>query len=258
MTTPPPIPETSAEPGRAALLVAHPGHELLLHHWMECARPVVFALTDGSGGSGRGRLERSAGIIRAAGGTIGSVFGMASDRSWYEAILEGDRRPFDEAAEGIAGACARHGVTRLVVDAFELFNPMHDLAAALAREIARRLRAAGGEIDLLDYPVERPDLPRDPPATTISLDERALERKRAAARSFEELEAEVAHHGRNPEAHATERLYRVRTPAAWPERPPGEVFYEVFGRRRITEGRYRRLITWRDHVRPLVVALGGE
>ena len=29
---------------KAALIVAHPGHELRVHHWMELARPLVLVL----------------------------------------------------------------------------------------------------------------------------------------------------------------------------------------------------------------------
>src|SRR5438034_752023 len=31
---------------RAALFIAHPGHELLVHGWLELVRPFVFVLTD--------------------------------------------------------------------------------------------------------------------------------------------------------------------------------------------------------------------
>jgi hypothetical protein len=33
--------------GKAALVVAHPGHELRVFHWLRLARPCVFVLTDG-------------------------------------------------------------------------------------------------------------------------------------------------------------------------------------------------------------------
>src|SRR5207253_5484219 len=33
--------------GRAALVIAHPGHELRVYHWLRLARPSVFILTDG-------------------------------------------------------------------------------------------------------------------------------------------------------------------------------------------------------------------
>lgn len=45
------------------LIMAHPGHELLLYHWLEIARPTVFALSDGSGGTQLPRAEHSKAII---------------------------------------------------------------------------------------------------------------------------------------------------------------------------------------------------
>lgn len=50
---------------KAALVVAHPGHELLVHHWMETAKPLVLVLTDGS--------------VRAISAPTGST---ARPRSW--------------------------------------------------------------------------------------------------------------------------------------------------------------------------------
>src|ERR1700755_481943 len=63
----------------AALVVAHPGHELRLYRWLEIARPLVCGVTDGSG-SGRARLQSSTEILDAIGCTAGSVMGAVSDR----------------------------------------------------------------------------------------------------------------------------------------------------------------------------------
>ncbi|TIU68722.1 MAG: hypothetical protein E5W25_11970, partial [Mesorhizobium sp.] len=52
---------------KAALVVAHPGHELRVHHWMETAKPLVLVLTDGSGHLGVGRLDRTAEVLAGAG-----------------------------------------------------------------------------------------------------------------------------------------------------------------------------------------------
>lgn len=41
---------------RAGLMIAHPGHELLVHGWLEVAHPRVFVLTDGSGRCAQSRL----------------------------------------------------------------------------------------------------------------------------------------------------------------------------------------------------------
>ena len=39
----------TSEDACTALVIGHPGHELLVHGWLEVARPIVFVFTDGSG-----------------------------------------------------------------------------------------------------------------------------------------------------------------------------------------------------------------
>lgn len=74
----------------AFLVVAHPGHELLLHDWMERLKPQVCVLTDGSGGQGPARLNETVRVVEATGASVGPVFGVAPDRSFYQAILRRD------------------------------------------------------------------------------------------------------------------------------------------------------------------------
>ena len=242
---------------RAVLVVAHPGHELLLHHWLERARPIVCALTDGSGGHAQDRSARSRGIIESAGGEIGPVFGAASDRVWYRAILDGDRRPFDSAAARIAEVCAAQGVTQIVADAFEFFNPMHDLCSCLAQHVSAQLQGLAA-IELLTYPIERPDLLQTDPAHVFALDDAALGRKLAAAADYYELTSEVERRRiAAVENVAVERLFAVDTSRVWPRVPPEQPFYERFGRERIGRGTYAELITYASHVRPLAVMLTG-
>jgi hypothetical protein len=35
--------------GKTAVIVAHPGHEMVVYHWMERHRPLYFCLTNGAG-----------------------------------------------------------------------------------------------------------------------------------------------------------------------------------------------------------------
>src|SRR5262245_42393901 len=168
--------EAAVTSPRAALIVAHPGHELLLHHWLERAHPIVCALTDGSGSHAHDRSGRSRRIIESVGAQIGPVFGARTDRDWYRAILAGDRRLFDAAAARIVDVCRLQAVTQIVADPFELFNPMHDLCSCLAQRVATQLEGSSA-VELLTYPIERPDMLRARPAYTIALDDKALRRK---------------------------------------------------------------------------------
>ena len=240
-----------------ALVLAHPGHELLLHHFLERHRPLVFVLTDGSGGEGEDRSDFSRRVIEAAGARIGCVFGPAPDRAWYGAILEGDPRPFLAARAAILQACLQAGVERLVCDPIEQFNPMHDLCAILAGSVAHELaRTLGREVPVYDYPVEvdwsgqRCDL-------ELTLAPDALARKIAAADAYYPLAAEVEARA-GSSSFTVERLRRADPSQSWPAQPDREAFYETFGRRRLAEGVYDRLITYAGHVRPIAMALASS
>jgi hypothetical protein len=243
---------------RAALIVAHPGHELLLHHWLERAQPMVCALTDGSGSRAQDRSGRSKAIIERAGAQVGPVFAAATDREWYGAILSGDRRLFDCAAATIAEMCCTQGVTQIVADPLEFFNPMHDLCSCLAQNVSMRLQRCSRAVELLTYPIERPDLFSAAPDHAYALDEAAVGRKLDAAAEYLELTVEVARRRLEAiENHALERLFVVDTRRVWSRLPPEEPFYEKFGREVIGRGAYADLITYANHVRPLAVMLTG-
>src|SRR4029453_5346950 len=89
---------------RAALLVAHPGHELRLHGWMEQSRPVVFVLTDGSGRTHHSRLPPTTRVLERAGATRGAVYGRFTDAAVYQALLARDIAAFTDTAAEIAAA----------------------------------------------------------------------------------------------------------------------------------------------------------
>src|SRR5436309_1960907 len=73
---------------QTALLIAHPGHELRIHGWLERARPLTFVLTDGSGSDGRPRLQSTADVLARVGARPGGVFGRLSDSAFYQALLD--------------------------------------------------------------------------------------------------------------------------------------------------------------------------
>src|SRR3954471_21008910 len=95
-------------PARPVLIVAHPGHELRLFNWMERESPLVFILSDGSGGAQSSRLNYSVSAIRAAGATLIEGSGQRSDREWCAAVLAGDISAFTKLAQAITAArCTR-------------------------------------------------------------------------------------------------------------------------------------------------------
>lgn len=241
----------------SALLVAHPGHELRVHGWLERQRPLVFVLTDGSGSRDAPRIEATRDLLAAVGARPGSVFGRLSDRRLYRALLECDHELFAALGEEIAQSVAREGVDTLAGDAAEGFNPSHDVARLLANAVVARLRGAGRPIESLDFPLDAaPGAGGGDVAVRLELDERSFERKMSAARAYAglaaEVEAALARFG--PDAFRVELLRRA-DPGFGPADHDPVPRYERFGEERKAQGVYRDVIRYRDHVRPLAAHL---
>ena len=183
------------------------------------------------------------------------MFGIAPDRHWYDEILANESSLCDEALSTMADAIRELGIGTIVTDAVEYFSPMHDLCNAIACAIVRAAAADGASIALLDYVNERPDLKQLSARNVISLDQTALARKNAAISSYYQLASDVDRRADHRQALATEQLFALDPFQEWPITPSEEPFYERFGRQRIDEGRYDRLITYSRHVRPLASSL---
>src|SRR5260370_1251930 len=87
---------------RAALVVAHPGHELMVHGWLEESLPRVFVLTDGSGHSNQSRLGSTTKILKHVGARPGGIYGRLTDFEGYAALLNQELDLFVEFARELA------------------------------------------------------------------------------------------------------------------------------------------------------------
>ncbi len=248
---------------RAVLFVAHPGHELRVHHWLERYRPLVCVLTDGSGSTGVSRLASTSAVLAAAGATPGPIYGRFTDRELYAAIRQGSAEPFLKLAQTLADTLITAGAELVVGDALEGFNPGHDMCrylmniavALVERKTGRRLENRTFVLDAA--PGSHDGQPPDR-VWTIELDEAAFERKLAAASGYPEMRQEVdsaiGRFGRN--AFAVECLMEAGDLRQGVERlaeePPG---YERYGEMRVSSGLYQDVVRYRRHVQPLVRTL---
>jgi hypothetical protein len=242
-------------PSRAALVVGHPGHELRLFHWLHRARPVVCVLTDGSG-SGYSRIASSLELIAASGSTPGPVMGAFTDAEIYQAIMEREIARVAAVTESIAGALVERGVRSVVGDAFELYNPAHDLCSVIVTLAAAHAQTATGRsIDRYDYAVTSAS-----PGNGVSVDLNAadVERKVAAAYRFANLTNEVddllASGGREELAREVLRPVSASLTLPVPDRKPS---YEAHGEKRVASGRYRTVLRYEEHFVPFVEALAA-
>jgi len=230
------------------LLIAHPGHELLLHGWLQTERPVVAAITDGSGGSGFDRTAYSRAVIESAGGSCSAIFGVLSDRECYASILGQDNTVFGIWLSRLTDEIVRLSSPVLICDPLEFYNPMHDLVNALGHAAARAAEARLlRPVEVLSYPIIRPH--PGSKAVTVPLSSKASEQKWNAAKQYAPLSAEVEAFDHVLRS-AVETLF-LDEAFAWPDASPEPVGYELVGRNRIQSGRYSDLITYADHVAPI-------
>ena len=105
------------------------------------------------------------------------------------------------------------------------------------------------ELDLVGHP------DGDGIGIKLRLDEGAFARKLDAARRYSALvsEAGAAFEQHGIDAFRTEFLRRSVVTALPP--PDYKPYYETVGEERVRQGRYRLVLRYRDHVRPVLVSL---
>jgi hypothetical protein len=240
-----------------ALVIGHPGHELRVFHWLEMVRPVVFVLTDGSGGLGYSRLPSTTRILDQVGATRGSFYGRLTDCETYKAILNRDFDLFIKLAREVARFLVDETVSYVAGDSAEGYNPTHDvcrLVIGAAVDLANRSRVK--EVGDFDFQLTgAPDRNSGNHDIRIELDDDAFARKMDVARSYPGLEPEVN------EALNSNSLLAFRVECLRPVnyrnifRQDAKPYYEEYGEKRVAEGKYGEVIRYREHVLPLAEAL---
>jgi hypothetical protein len=240
---------------RTALFVAHPGHELRIHGWLERTRPLVFVLTDGSGGLGQSRLASTQGLLDAAGARSGRIFGRFTDRTLYRALVGHQYGEFVDVARELATTLVEHKIDFIAGDSAEGYNSGHDVCRLLIDAAVEWIRVREGRpIENRDFPVvaapETCSVEQRDSAIWFQLDEPALSRKLAAARAYRELanEVEAALTAHGPNAFSTECLRLVQKPWSLPTAP---AWYEEYGTKRVKEGVYDLVVRQDQHIVPL-------
>jgi hypothetical protein len=250
---------------RAALVTAHPGHELRIHHWLERAKPRVFVLTDGSGHTERSRLSQTMALLEATGAPPGAIFGRLTDRQLYRAILALDADLFAALAQELAAAIEGAGIDYVVGDAVEGVNPGHDVCRLIINAAVMLLEAATGRRPAnFEFALEGPPDVCTPPdgdhAIVLRLNEDAYRRKLAAARAYAGVAVDVARLTGNHDVNAfrVECLVPVRYGFDIGDRFEHPAIYEAYGEKQVAAGIYLETIRFRDHVAPVAALLGAQ
>jgi hypothetical protein len=246
----------------SAIIVAHPGHELRVFHWMERNRPLYCCLTEGSGWGATSRMQSTDVVLARVGSRAGPLYGRYTDKQVYRLLLDGRVDVFVDLVAELADMLESAGIDAVAGDAVEGFNPSHDLCRFLIDgAVALVARRAGRVIDNREFVLDgRPDACPEPgraAATWLRLDDAALAGKIDAALQYPELRAEVEaaleRFGRP--AFAVECLRPATTAQMLDgfraERPA----YERYGEQRVRDGRYAEIIRYQEHVLPVRAAI---
>ncbi|WP_245455924.1 hypothetical protein [Mesorhizobium sp. M7A.F.Ca.US.008.03.1.1] len=232
------------------LILAHPGHELRIHHWLELKKPRIYLLTDGSGGRHSARTQYSRDVVEAAGATAGAVFGDIPDSAWYKALLARDFVVFADVLERISVDVSDMQDVQIVSDAVDGYNPMHDLAYAFGNALNGMLQSIRpGHKQLCTAAV--PNVP-GLVEVDIQLDSAARARKMAAVKAYTPLADEARQIlERDPRCFDRELLISQHFDWDTPWTPE----WERIGRERVANKVYDRCITYWENVQPLAQQL---
>jgi hypothetical protein len=232
----------------------------MVHGWLQVTQPLVFVFTDGSGRSNQSRLASTTKILNQAGTKRGSIYGRFTDAAAYAAILNHEFDLFVGLARELCEAFAAERIDYVAGDAFEGYNPMHDVCRLVintAVTATRRLR--GLRIGNLEFSlIGQPTAGHKPHADGICrlLDDTAFAQKMAAANGYAELAGEVqaALEGTSMAALRVECLLPVGSGSnEYPsDQPP---FYESYGEKQVAAGHYHRVLRYREHIAPLAEVL---
>jgi hypothetical protein len=244
---------------RTALVIGHPGHELMVHGWLKATQPRVFVFTDGSGRSNQSRLGSTTRILNQAGAKSSGVYGRLTDAAAYEAILNHEFDLFLGLARELCEAFADEHIDYVAGDAFEGYNPVHDVCRLVINAAVTLNQRLGGhrvgnlEFSLVSQPTASHDQPHAGGICSF-LDDAAFAQKMAAANGYPELAGEVAALKKTSTAALRVECLRPVGPGAsyTGDQPP---FYEVYGEKQVAAGHYRKVLRYHEHIRPLAEAL---
>lgn len=243
-----------------AFVVAHPGHELRLARWFVANKPFFFVIAKGSrSASSEARIQASRDMAVELGAVPVEPFGSTFDRVLYDWILSGNGAAFDALTDALRDAFVARDVSRVVTDAWQNYNPVHDLTHLMARVAAAEAgERLGRPIEVLDYPVVLGAAltPCGAERTRIALTETQVADKLALISRHPDIADEVASllevAGRD--FLGIETLHDTRPLADLTPTPGAPPLYECYGKKRVAAGLYAEVLRW-GHMAPIVTSL---
>lgn len=227
-------------------------------------KPFFFIIAKGSRSAcSEARIQASRKMAAELGAVPVDPFGSAFDRVLYSWILNGNCAAFGLLADELRNAFVARGISLVVTDAWQNYNPVHDLTHLLARvaaaEAGQRLRRP---IEVLDYPVVQGALAQAPHGaerTRIHLTEMEVAAKLALISRHPELSGELIGllESAGRDVLDTETLHDTRPLADLEPTENAPPLYECYGETRVASGLYAEVLRW-SHMKPIVSSLASR
>lgn len=115
---------------RRMMIFGHPAHELALYGAISRLRPRILILTDGGSPA---RLSYSRKGLESMGALENASYAGFREEDFYQALLEQDINYFDNVVTFIRGAIEDARPDQIFCDAVEFYNPVHDIIYVLLR-----------------------------------------------------------------------------------------------------------------------------
>jgi hypothetical protein len=119
-----------SENGSTLVVFSHPNHELAIFGLVQSLRPRLVYLTDGGGEK---RVEQTRQGLKSIDLLDHAHFLNYTEKSFYEALLARDLKFYEEVAGQLRTLFQVIRPRRVLCDAIEFYNPVHDMSLPIVR-----------------------------------------------------------------------------------------------------------------------------
>ena len=252
--------ESGSPSGRTLAVLSHPNHEAVVYGLWQRWRPFTVYLSDGGA---KARVEETRRGLDRIGLGNQALYLNYEEALFYRSLVDQDVSFFLEIIQRLKDTIVETKPDRILVDAVEFYNPVHDLSLALLGNALRE----GKKLPVFEIPLVRErrleglacqSVPkaRESSSVRTTLTDLELANKKGAWDDNYKILGHTMGHLR-PSAEEGARV-EVVFPAGPPNRrPEGDTVlrYDVQGGRLAAEGKFKTPITWGDHFIPLLEEL---
>lgn len=116
------------------IVFSHPNHELAIFGLLQRLRPFLVYLTDGGGTD---RVAQTRQGLKSIGLLGNALFLNHTEKSFYDSLLACDSEFYEEIAEEVRASFQTIRPERILCDAIEFYNPVHDVSLPVVRAALR-------------------------------------------------------------------------------------------------------------------------